>query len=375
MLILFQFLLISVIFIILFFLSVNEYKFSLFLKKIILLVSILSISILASQRTIGTDLQTYYGWFLKTYPIDNFSLFIQDLGQLNIEPTYYILVSILKSLGGNFQIFLGLYAFIPLFIIYLIILKIEKDHIIKMFSIFLLIYLIRWPLDIIRQFAGMTFYLGALLLYVNKRYILASISSFLSIFSHFSAILTALTNIFLNKFSFKKTSFLILCLISLLFGFIFNLEFIFDFLNSTFDLALINKAELYLTSNYEYKNFIHFISRNLMEHFSPILNFLIIYLFLNKKNIYIYSNNSIYKVILNSMMFGSFLYFYLIGAGAFTFAYRLNSMYSIGNFIIITRLITEYIDRRKMNVYYLIYIILIIYNLIIVYYYTGAFNL
>lgn len=343
-------------------------NFSLNLKKTILFVLILIISITAAIRTIGTDTQNYVKIFQGLPQISNLS--ISKLFEMTQEPGFVLIGSFFKTIGIGVQGLFFVFSFVPLIIITSLIFKIDSKNSFLLFFIFISIFILRGPLDIIRQFFTMSLLLNAfyeLSLNHNIKYYLNGILSVL--FHYSSSILIIIKGILLQS-RVRLINYFILLILSFVFG-IIGKSFLLTYLpNFGANSPIIRKIIGYLSTNYQYDNLIHAISRILLEHYLPLLSIgLIIYLIINP---YILGLKKINLISFNAMIIGSILYSFCIGLGDSTIAVRLNYMLLIGSFILIKDILVINPSKTK----YAIWIFTIAsYNLIVLNYYSNAFKL
>ncbi|OFU49966.1 EpsG family protein [Aerococcus sp. HMSC10H05] len=343
-------------------------NFSINLKKITVLLLIIIISCSAAIRTIGTDTENYVNIYLMLPRISNLN--INLLLEMSYEPGFVLLASLLKSIGIGIQGFFFLFSFIPLVIISSVIFKVDNKNAFLLFFIFISFFILRGPLDIIRQFFAMSILLKAFYDLSENNSIKYYLNSFASILFHYSTSITLFIRRFLERTIIRKSNYVLISLVIFLIGVIARNFILSDISRPTVTFPALNKVVSYLSSSYQYDNTIHFISRILLEHSLPWINIGLI-IFLTSYS-YIIQLNRINLISFNSMLVGSYIYFFCMGLGESTIAVRLSYMFSIGIFILIKDLLI--IKPNKIK--YIIWILVIIlYNLIVLNYYSNAYKL
>src|SRR5699024_7521164 len=141
------------------------------------------------------DLENYREIFNSTNLTLNYEYFINAL-EFRIEPIFMILISIIKGLGFGFKTFLFISLIIPMLIVYIVVIKTEENVPITTFAFFLFIYL--FSVDLVRHFLAAALYLSALYSLAHNQKVNYYFKSVISIFAHYSNVITILLRPFLN---------------------------------------------------------------------------------------------------------------------------------------------------------------------------------
>ncbi|MBO0991440.1 EpsG family protein [Bacillus sp. SD088] len=350
--------LIVTLFLLLFYiLSSYEKSFSYRAKKGILVLAIISFSIFAGYRVIGTDINSYKQIF-DEQPIIvlNFD-FIQTMFEYYIEPGFVLIISYLKRYGLGFNVFLFLSAIIPLFVIYRVIFNHEKKHVFLTFLLFLLLYALRGPLDVIRQFFAAAIYLSALYSLSIKKEFRYFWKIIVSIFFHYSSILNFLIRPFLKiKWTIKKYATLFVSLFLL--GFLFK-NLILTITNNM-DISntdrILYKFQRYIDANYEVDSFLQGLFLYSTWYLPIFLNIILIVVAISYyKDI---CKSDFLKILLNSQILASLIFIFFWAMDSTILARRIEFTLSIGNFFILKEIIINLKGKnRLLFVFILMYLI------------------
>ncbi|MGH2077623.1 EpsG family protein [Aerococcus urinaeequi] len=368
---LFQYITILIILIIFFLLSILEQYISISLKKIIVFILLLLISLLASKRTIGTDTSNYELIFHYSPIINDFQYFLNNLFEYRIEPLFVLIISYLKQFGISVEGLFFISSYISLGLVSILAFKVSKKHQILIIYILCLFYLIRGPLDIIRQFLAMSFFLVALYYLSDNKIIKYYIVILIGITAHSSLIVALFLPLIVKKnWSVREYILTLISMYGLGIILINVLRILINNLET--DLFFLDNLELYLNTTYYYDSLSHFMMRLIMEHFLPILGILLVVFSLSKK-VFFYTDN-FSKVLLNTMIIGSLFYSFFMGTGQSTLAIRLNYLLQIGNIIIIKNIISDLYFKDKLEPFIIFTFLGFIFNFIVVYYYSGVYR-
>lgn len=356
-------------------LSFYEKKFRKGLRETLFLFLFVFTVIFLTFRSIGLDLEPYRKLYETFQPIPLGSLIGDGLFSKEIEPVFSLMISTLKKLNMPFQSFLFLSSLIPMAIICYIILKKEQKHATMAFSIFLCIYFLKGPVDIVRHFFAATIYLSSLYSLSNYHIKTFWLKSFTSVLAHYSNLAVIITSPLL-KIKWDLNKYLVSGCIAVLFGlfskYLISIQY-FDWLLNSSNVFLWNIG-YYLTyynaEGYSYINTAHKVLSILIDFFPIFLNLLISILSLTifKK---IFEDN-FYSLLVKSLLVGSILSIFLITVGAQAFAVRLNFLYGIGNFLVITYMLNSVLVKAKTYYYSLTLFTLTVYNFLIILYFSGV---
>lgn len=354
------------------FLAGYEKKITFKTKKILLLTAIILLSILAGVREIGTDLSSYSNIFYNRYEIINdYVYFIQNVFTYKFEPAFMVLISLIKQFGLGLRFLLFISALLPMLLLYKLIIKVDRELSLTIFLFFLLTYVIRGPLDIIRHFFAAIIYLSALYSLSKNSNTFYFAKSGMSILFHYSNITTMFIRPFLT-FKWNISKYLISLVVMHLIGYGLQGILINNIVNIGFESSMFQKFRNYLINDYTYNNNIHFIFRNLLENFLPFFNILLSLVALNYKKIMY--GDKFNGIILNSMIIGTLFYSLFYGMGAYTMAFRFNFLYGIGSFFILKELFVKRFENNRSILFGLIVTFLLFYNFIVAVYYLGIYK-
>lgn len=361
--------------IVVFILAFLSLKFTNKLRNQIFVLLVLIFILFLGFRDIGLDLEPYRVLF-NNQPIIPINEFVtSNIFSYNLEPFFVFLISTIKNFGLGFNWFLLIAGGIPMYIIYKIIKQNEKDNIIFLFLLFLLIHFLRGPIDIIRHFFAASIYLSALISLARGKETTFWLKSTFSTLIHYSNVGTLIVRPFLSM-NWNKLKFTITLLIIILFGFLTKLLInslsIQDFL--VYDNPIIWKLGYYLTyfnqeGGYQYSGILHEILLKIISHFPLLFNLTIVWLCLAK--VREIKKDNINKVLLNSQIFGTLIALFFVIINASTLGMRLNFLFCIGNFILLKELIFNYNKSDKKVLISLIIFALVFYNFLIILYFAG----
>ncbi|KRG15754.1 hypothetical protein ACA30_03990 [Virgibacillus soli] len=338
-------------------LSSNEKKIAFNTKKRFLFLSIIAFSIFAGYRVIGTDINSYKEIFDQQPTINLNFEFLQTMFEYYIEPGFVLIISYLKMYGLGFNVFLFISAIIPLLIIYKVIIKHERRHLYLTFLLFLLLYALRGPLDVIRQFFAAAIYLSALHSLSIKKELRYFGKTIVSIFFHYSSVINILIRPFLKlKWTIKKysTSFITLFLIGFLFkNLIITLTNSMEVNNTD---RILYKFQRYIEANYEVDSFLQGFFLYSTWYLPIILNIIIVLVAIsNYKDI---CKNDFLKILLNSQILASLIFVFFWAMDSTILARRIEFTLSIGNFFILKEIIINLKGKnRLLYIFILMYLI------------------
>lgn len=342
-------------------------------KHIILSFWVFLISIFLYFKEVGLDTGGYREYFVF---YSNDSIFNYDFLKSPIEPFFLVLISGLNSIGlefGFFQLIVGLFSlFVIIRVLYL---ELESQILIG-FSLFILIFFLHGPSDVIRAFSASAMYLYALSSFSRGSKGKFFLKIFIAITLHYSSFISLVIYPFLRI----KITFYFYLLLSL-FVFLFGL-FISSILNAMdfeyFSMHPIVERFVYYAiiynsnDGYQFFNKLHFVLWWLLS-----LTFVFLVFFNTLYNLYyLYSPVKLRLtffeyLVLKSQIYGTLFYLFLIGLGAFTIADRVIYFFSIGCFILIVKNVSNGFIINKNIFYYLFFIILL--QLVTFIYLAGVF--
>ncbi|MCA1060855.1 EpsG family protein [Rossellomorea aquimaris] len=356
---------------IIFILSFFEKKLSYKIKKRILFWITLIISIICGTRVIGLDLEPYREIFNNQRMIPLNFVFIKNMLASRLEPIFVILISLIKQVGLGFKTFLFISAIVPMYLVYLVILKKEKDFPLVTFLFFLLIFLFRGPVDTVRHFFAATVYLTALYsLSKGNKFNFYSMS-LTSVLLHYSNIVVLLVKPLLNiKWSILKYLTTIMTFGALAF---LGRELLIGYMSSfNFTNPILWKLQFYLlyrSETYHYLNGLHEILLFLMSYTIVFFNIIINLIGLKMREVIVKDN--FYNLLLNSQIIGTIMVLVFSIFDASTLGLRLNFLFSIGSFFIIKQIIFNNLIKRKLIMFIFVVLFLCLYNFIIILYFGG----
>lgn len=341
-----------------------------------MLITNVIILIFMTFRNIGLDLEPHRVMFNSINPEILNADFFSNIFSNRVEPFFIILISIIKNLGMNFNVFLFITAMIPLVIVYKIIIKIETDRPLALYTLFILIYLLAGPINIIRHFVAISIYLSALYSISKGEKIKGYIKIIITLFIHYSNFILILILPFLNlkKININSKRYIIqvifMLLISLVLGNI--TKKIFNSLDISSEHYIMWKIKYYLTEYdlYNYQSLFHKILLNTINYSLIIYNIAINISSIN--NIRIINKSEFSIILLKSQLLGSYIAILLCIIGSIQMAVRMNFMFGIGNFIL-TKI--NIFDVKSSNTHYkygIVTVTLILINFITLLYYAGV---
>jgi len=190
---------------IVFILSFFEKKFKFKIKKKIILCVMLIIAFICGNKVIGLDHENYENMFINTNPINLNLEFFKSMFDTHLEPGFIMLISTIKNMSLGFNSFLFISTIIPLYLIYLVIVDKEKKLPFVSLLFFLLMNLLRGPVDTIRHFFAAALYLSALYSLSQDKHLKFNLKSVVSIFFHYSNVAIFLIRPFLKmKWTIKS---------------------------------------------------------------------------------------------------------------------------------------------------------------------------
>lgn len=331
-------------------------------RKKLLFIFITFIILFFTFRSIGLDLPVYNEWF-NEININNFSYYLKHFTQYKLEPFFIIEIFLLKNIGLGFKSFLFINIALPLSIIYKIIVN-NTENILLFFSIFLLVNIFYF--DVIRAFFASVVFFFALMQKQKIKAIFLCLSNYLI---HYSSIVASAAYLFIGKKISAKNILKIF-----FFTMVATLLMVRLFNNDLFLASFIGKKFLYyLKADTVYYTFLsksHVILFYMMK--SYLFVFSIWFIVKNYKNYLKYYNEK-EMILYNSIIIGILIMGTFICVNALTLGVRIFSLFSLGIFFLIGRMI-ETSKKNAMSSYGLICTLLIFYNVINTLYYVGVFN-
>ncbi|KAB1438245.1 EpsG family protein [Candidatus Galacturonibacter soehngenii] len=190
-------------------------------KKIIFFLLVLVPSIVAGLRTVGTD---YFG-YMQRYQLVQDGIKIDSIGT-NLTVTFYKLMKLNDVLGGSYQTFIFIIAFITIYIAFYLICKLEEYICIPMaiFSYMTMFYLMSF--NIFRQVLAAEIFALAIYYFIlaNKKLFLLFIS--LSILIHSSVFIYLAVFFAMPLIQMKKFRYIRLWIYAILLAMVFSLPMI-----------------------------------------------------------------------------------------------------------------------------------------------------
>lgn len=367
-------LLLCFIIFIVFILSFAEKKFTLKYKKRILFFIITLISIICGIRVIGLDLESYRKMFIENNIVSLDINFFRNMFSTSLEPFFVLLISLIKQMGLGFKTFLFISAVIPMYLLYSLIIKKEKELPFVTFLFFLLMVLFRGPVDTVRHFFAAVVYLSALYSLANGKKFSFYLKSALSALIHYSNIAIFFVRPFLKiKWSIGK--YIITLLFFSLLAFIGKQVFVDFIAGFSFKNPILWKLQYYLVyskERYVYFNAVHQIMWYLMTFTIVVFNVIVNIVALAQKERII--KDKFYHLLLNSQIVGSIMVLVFTAADAATMGLRLNFLFSIGSFFLVKELIFGYTGNKKAVNFFITVLFLCFYNFIIILYFAGIFD-
>jgi hypothetical protein len=356
-----NYILVLFLFLLYFILATLEKVFTKKNKERILLITVFIFSIFAGFRVIGTDIKSYKLIF-EEHPIILFNYnFLKSMFQFQIEPGFVLLISYLKNFGFDFRVFLFISAFIPMIIIYQVIKRAEKSTMFLTFLLFMMLYAVRGPLDVIRHFFAAAIYLSALYSLSQKNNLGFYIKLLISLFFHYSSIITFILRPIIGfKWSFKK--FIFSFMVLFFSGFLLKNLFIELTSKMTIDSTdrILYKFQSYIDSGFDVSIFQNFLLYS-MWYLPIILNIFVI-LFSLKDRELIYGNQFL-KLLLNSQIIGSLIFVFFSTIGATLMANRIEFMLGIGSAFLLKEIIVKL--KGKYRIMFLLVVMYLLIYLVI----------
>ncbi|KAA0955535.1 EpsG family protein [Sporosarcina sp. ANT_H38] len=367
------FLLFSIIGIV-FILSFMEKKIRFNIKKKIILCLVVLIALVCGNKVIGLDHENYENMFINTDTVNlNLDLF-KNMFDNHLEPGFIILISIIKDMGLGTQFFFFISAIIPLYLIYLIIIGKEKTLPFFTLLLFLLMNLLRGPVDTIRHFFAAAIYLSAIYSLSKDRNSRFYLKSSISTLFHYSNVAIFLIRPFLKmKWTIKSYVISIVTLGILAFA---SKNIIQNYISDlVFTSPILIKFQYYLVYSSDDINFMNNLHEVLWYLFTYSIVVLIVVVNIlalrYRKSI---EQDKFYFLLLNSQIIGSILVLVLTAFNAENFGLRLNYLFSMGSFFIVKELIFKYLTKKNQIVFILFIIYLCLYNIIIILYFAGVYS-
>lgn len=360
---------------IVFLLSFFEKRFTFRFKKIMLFTVVLLISFVIGNKVIGTDHQNYVEMYRNT-PIIPIDLeFFKSMFDFGLEPFFVALISILKSIGFSDFAFFFISAIIPLYLVFSVVVKKESKFPLITFFIFLLMNLLKGPVDIIRHFFAAAIYLHALYSLSKNQRLRFYLKSLFSVTMHYSNIAIFFVRPFLNhQWSIMKyvgtlvvSAITAVLLKNPLKDFVADLNFTspilikfkYYFLYSTEKMELMNNLHVFLWYSLQYMPVIFVI----------MINMIAIY---HVKEI---KKDKFYYILLNSQIIGSILVVFFTAFDAHNLGLRINYLLSIGCFFIVKELMFKHVKGKDKTIFFVFSILfLIVYNVVITLYLAGVYS-
>lgn len=360
------------------------YLFSIFLifnarklesrKYVVLSFWLIFICVFFYFKEIGLDTDGYREYFVL---YSNDSIFNYTFFRSPIEPFFLALISGLNSINFNFGFFQLIVGFFSLILIVRVLyLELEKQMLIG-FSLFMLIFFLHGPSDVIRAFSASAMYLYALSSLSRRNRVGYFFKIFIATTLHYSSVISLVFYPFL-KIKITFYMYILLLLFSFLLGFIvsnvlINLDL--DFFSNQHPIV---ERLFYYIVNYNSKDGYYFFnSLHFALWWMLSLTFVFLVFFNTLYNLYfMYSPTKLQLtffeyLILKSQIYGTLFYCFLIGIGAFTLADRILYFFSIGCFILIVKNISNgFVINRKVFCY-LFFIFLL--QLVAFIYLAGVF--
>lgn len=360
--------------ILIYIISLFESKIKTKLKKYILIFSVIILSVFLGFRNIGLDIEAYRSLFNNLRPISISEIINPQIFTNRIEPFFLLLISLMKTIGLDFKMFLFVSGSLPMIIVLRIILKTQESYQVSTYALFLLLNLFTGPIELVRHFFAATIFLSALYALSSNETIKFWIKSLISIFVHYSNSVIIVSKPLL-EFKWNTSKYLRSIILTTLCAFSFKLLLsmvpTIDFWS--FSNTIIWKLYYYLIyyneEGYQYTGYLHRILLYIRVSIPFILN--LYYIFLSLKNISLAKKNNLFTVLLNSQIIGSLLMIFFTSIGAYTLGMRLNFLFSIGFFLLIKFNLFDSELRNRKYIYLFTIFVLVFYNFITVLYYAG----
>lgn len=340
-------------------------------KAFFVVILVFVLSVFFAFRSIGLDLEPYREIFnsFDTNRVLQDGVLTVVTGR--IEPLFALLISFLKTIGLGFEFFLLISALIPSLVV-LRVLQLETGkNFFVAFSFFMFIYFLQGPVDTIRGFAAASFYLYALSSLSRGESFKFLIKGLIAISLHYSSLIIFFIAPLL-KIKWHLKSYIFLSLSVIIFGFALS-----NYLNNI-DLTefsswhpltfkIVYYLTYYQTEGYQYLNTAHFIFWWLLGlSFSMLIVFNTLHLLILPRTGFSKFN----KIILNSQIIGTLLFFLFMSLGAYTMGGRILFLLAIGSFILIADVVA---DSGKPNKYLFVYMFLVFIKIFISFSYLAGF--
>jgi hypothetical protein len=311
-------------------------------KNFFLSIWLFTISIFFALRSIGLDLEPYREIFNEFRKDSLFSDGLINIFTGRIEPAFALLMSALKSLGLGFEFFLLLSGLIPTLIIIRVISLEYKEQFFIVFSFFIFLYFLKGPVDTIRGFAAAAMYLYALSSLAKKQNFFFSLKALAALSLHYSSLIIFLVVPFL-KIKWDIKTYIIASFLFVFLGFTSS-----EFIKST-DLSgfatwhpltfkIVYYLTYYQTDGYQYLNEVHFVFWWLLGlSFSVMIIFNSLHLLLNNRDDW----TPFMKIVFNSQIVGTLIYFLFMSFGAYTMGGRILFLLAIGSIFMFTKAVEK----------------------------------
>ncbi|MFB0826587.1 EpsG family protein [Chromobacterium violaceum] len=356
----------------LFLFSLGEGKRSHQSRKNICLTFSLIIIFFFGFRDVGLDIEPYKIIY------ENYSGFedgnVLKMFSSMLEPMHAIVISVLKIFGIGFWCYLLIAAAMPMVIICLVVLKVDKYPIL---SLYFFVFAIAFPaMDAVRHFVAAGIYFGALYLLSTRRYWTYHGVTFISFLAHYSNAITLFLCPAL-KATWTLKSYIILLIGAFLCS-VVSSELIKLMLDNLYEEGgggpLLFKLNYYVnnTDQYEYLNNLHFWLLQVRSYFYLVFIIILNLYMLSKGSLFL-QGKEFHRVVLNSQVVGTLIAVFLLGLGAREFAMRVNFLTSIGSFVLLADIVRHRGARTVIDAHKFLIVgaVLIIYNFIILLYLAG----
>ena len=344
--------------------TIFESKYNKNIKYLIVFISLVPLSIVASMRIIGTDTNNYKEIFANQEIINFFNYSLTDIFSFNLEPGFLMIISFLKTLSLDYYVMFFLFFTIPTLLIIRVINKANIKNVLVVYLLFLLAYLLKGPMDIIRHFFAAALYLTSLLAISQGKklwsYFIIAVASFF----HYSSVISFFILILLKiKWGIKKYIFILISSFTL--GLLLK-DILLNRIGSMStvgQLTFVRKIQSYVDVRFSSDDMYVNILLNLITIMPIVMNILIaIY------GLYFFSkvNNRLFKTLLNAQIMGTIITVFIMAIGATTAGYRMDFYLSIGNFILMYYIII-YSNKSKQKYIFLMFVYyLLVCNIVLV---------
>lgn len=358
---------------IMFLLSFFESKFSFPGKKFILLCTVFLISLIIGFKVIGLDHQNYKEMYIDTpvIPLDGY--FFRNMFDFTLEPVFVAIISVLKGRGFGSNVFFLISALIPLYLVYLVIIKKEKKVPITVFFFFLSLRVFAGPVDTVRHFFAAAIYLYAIYLLSEKKQVKFYLASFISVLAHYSNIVVLLIRPFLN-IRWSKIRYVFTMIFVGLIALLIKNPLIDLILSLNYDYPIYWKLKYYLlysSDEMEFKNNFHVILWSLFTYLIVLFAIIINIIALNYiKRI---KEDRFHYLLLNSQIIGTIMVVFFTSFNAHNFGLRMNFLLGMGIFFIVKELLVNQVKNKKIFLFFVITFI-VVYNFVILMYFVGVYS-